>query len=380
MDLSVITKKEALQKIVKASVSGELLTESHLRDVIIAEYLRKSLCNLTSSLGQKSQLQPIYVTRLLNSVRRQLSPLWPELNFGLEEDLSDTINLQSNGDISSYSVRRVLDSLETVGDAVEVGNGYWLPTPMRLVQPPVQDKVLVVGGLATADLSMMLGINIKISGFARHIERSALPENIIRDESWWQSYEDWVGDIPGNLCDWTKSVLDQARLALRPSASNFDNFEVYVPSRRAGTIQFFRWVSLSKLKQIIDMPSHDLMLCRFKSKRPHSTSSNFWLGIVDFDGLKKEAPVFAPNVRRLMYGLDLLNGAPTHVVWKLDGIIDLRSRLPHEELRLAMAIGVDVSPRPGRLPIRFMFQPEWQDTVTCALNRLGVNVDGEERE
>lgn len=368
--MSVISRNKVLEKIFHDNVGFKIVTESHFRELIIVEYLRKSLYNLSRRLDQQYISQPVFITRLLNSVRNQLKPLWPDF-LNQDNSLNRTDNTYK-GEERADPVKLLLDKLSLIGDVIEVGNGYWLPTPVRLIRTPLDDKILIVGGLSTADLRVMLGTEIKICGYVRYAELSGIPESIIRDESLWQLYENWIGDIPVNISEWTKLILNRAKLNLRSSASNFENFEVYIPIKAVNK-HYYRWISSSSLNEVSGKVNDDLILCRLKS---NNSSVKYLLGIVGLDGLRKEVPVPIRSVRRLMYGLDLLYNAPTRAVWESGGTINLYNLLPKEELRLAVSIGVDVSPKPGKFPIRFMFEPEWQEIISNTLLKLGVQVDG----
>lgn len=372
---SVITIEEAIKKILQInSINGSLVDAESL-DLVIAEYLRKTLCNLAYARDPGTVFESTYITRLTNSVRRQLAPLWPDLNL-LQKKRPSANEQRAEGNIHPDRVRRVLDILEDLRDVMEVGNGYWLPTPLRLIQLPERDKVFIVGGVATPDLPGILGIEVKFSGFIRYVDSSAIPEPILSDKTLWQSYEDWLGDTTKDLRGWTEMILEEARQSLRPSASDFINFEVYFPSARVGLLQFFRWIRFDDLAPILNIPPSDLVLCRTVSQRFQTAPTKYWFGSITPNALKNEAPVLPRNVRRLLYGLDLINDAPTQAIWEPGGIIFLRSWLPPEEYRLLLALGQDVSPQSGRLPLRYRVKSEWQDFITTVLKNLGINVIG----
>lgn len=377
---STISRQEAIKKILQLNRINSSLVHTEPFDLVIAEYLRKTLFNLACTSMPNTNFEPIYITRLTNSVRRQLSPLWPNLNLSQEKRPS-TLEQEAEGDIHPDRVRRILEILEDLRDFMEVENGYWLPTPVRLIQPPEKEKVFVVGGAATADLSSILGADVKLSGFMRYVDRKALPEPILKDETWWQSYEDWLGDSPKDLRAWTESSLSKARQRLRPSASNFINFEVYYPLAQVSPLQFFRWIRFEELSKILITPPGDLFLCRTLSQRFQTAPTKYWFGAITMNTLKNEAPVLSRDVRRLLYGLDLICDSPTQAVWETGGVIILRSWLPQEERRLLLALGQDVSPKFNRLPLRYRINSEWQDLIISALRNLGIRmVDKEESD
>ncbi|OIQ07932.1 hypothetical protein MOOR_24330 [Moorella thermoacetica] len=365
MYATVIPAGEAARIIAGLTGVGLESRPDQFIDQVIAEYLRQGLCSLSQG-GQ-----PVYITRLTNIVRRQLAPLWPELyvfrerRWSLEEQ-------HAEGDIHPDRVHRVLDILSDLRDFVELGEGYWLPAPVRLVTLPGSGRVLVVGGLATADLRWKLCPEVALAGFARTVPEGALPDTLRFDRSMWQPYGAWCGDPPADLKKWTEACIAHAQGQLRDSASNFSAFEIYAPWLRRGQPQYFRWMRFEDFIDEIMTPPRTLLLCRSIPGRLQ-VPRKYWLGIVDPKGLKREAPLPYGHARRLAYGMDLLYGVPTRAVWE-DGTLVLRNWLPPEEHRILTAIGRETSLCPGRLPLRLEIGPEWRQFASESLNALGIEI------
>jgi len=366
MNATVISTHHATR--IVAAASGIKIGSSldHFIDQVIAEYLRQTLYLL--SQGGRA----VYVTQLMNTVQRHLAPLWPEL-YEFRERRSSLIEQQAEGDLHPDRVRRVLEVLSDLRDCVDLGEGYWLPAPLRFVFLPASERVLVVGGLATSELRRMLGSEVSLVGFARIVSEVALPDDIRRDPSRWQAYEAWCGDAPLDLREWTKSYMTQASRQLRHSASGFVEFEVYAPWLRRRQPQYFRWIGFTDFVSEVKNPPRTLLLCRSIPQRMRGPRT-YWLGVVDSHGLKREVPVPSTHVRRLSYGLDLCYGAPTRVFWQGDRVLVIRNRLPPEEQRILIAIGRDVSETPGRLPLHLEIGPEWRDFINDRLSRLGIEI------
>lgn len=360
----VIGQMEAIKLIAQSNGLPAQNSPDALIDQVIAEYLRKALCSLTTINGG-----PVYITQLTNAVRRQLAPIWPEL-YSFRERSPSLEEQQVEGDSHPDRVRRVLELLSDLRDVVELGGGYWLPAPVRLVALPGQDHVLAVGGLATADLRKALCPEIGLVGFARVIGAQAIAEALRDDRSLWQPYRSWCGDGPVDLKAWTEGCIDQAKRDLRMSASSFTSFEVYAPWLRRKQPQYFRWMRFDDFHEEVGVPPVELLLCRTLPQRLQMPR-HYWLGLISDAGLKNEVPLTSGHARRLAYGMDLLCGAPTQAVWDGD-ILVLRNGLPPEEQRPLMAIGRDLSPQPGRLPIRLLIDPEWRDFVNERLLGLGI--------
>ena len=365
MCATVIAASEAV-RIIAGLTGVEFGSQTdQLIDQVIAEYLRQGLCLLSE--GRR----PVYITRLMNRVRRQLAPLWPEL-YVFRESRWSLEEQHAEGDIHPDRVRRLLDILSDLRDFVGLGEGYWLPAPVRLVALPGSGRVLVVGGLATADLRQTLCPEVALAGFARTVPEGALPNTLRFDRSMWQPYGAWCGDPPADLKKWTEACIAQAQGQLRDSASDFSTFEIYAPWLRQGQPQYIRWMRFQDFIDEVRTPPRMLLLCRSIPGRLQ-VLRKYWLGIVDPKGLKKEAPLLSDHARRLAYGMDFLYGVPTHAVWEDDTLV-LRNWLPPEEHRILTAIGRDISPHPGRLPLRFVIGPEWRQFVGESLNALGIEI------
>lgn len=373
---STITREEAITKISRLNGINGLTVEKESIDLVIAEYLRKTLCSLAGGISDHaSDFRPIYITSLTNVVRRQLAPLWPELNL-IEENSITVIGeqTQTKADPLSDPIRRVLETLMDLRDVIEVGNGYWLPTPVRLIQLPEKEKVFVVGGSATADLSRILGAEVKLSGFIRYVVKSSLSESVLRDKTWWQSYEEWLGNPPIDLKIWMEMILSKAKRNLHKSASDFTSFEVYVPAFRKVTLQYYRWVLFEDYVRNLNTLPSDLVLCRTVSQHIQLAPTKYWIGSITLTSLKNESPVSPKDVRRMMYGFDFINEASVQAVWEPEGVINLKNWLPPQERRLLIALGRDISPEPGRLPLKYQVKPEWKDLIISALEKLRIHV------
>lgn len=349
-------------------------------DQIIAEYLRRNLCALATSPGTRVAAQPVYVTRLLNRVRSQLRPLWPQLDV-ITHRLPSLSEQEQEGDKHPDPVRRVLDALHDVRDVAELGNGYWLPMPTRLVALS-HSKALVISGLGTNDISKILGARVQLTWIARTVKRASLPHAITDDPTWWQPLGQWCdGDDRDDLSTWTERLIAQARQHALQSGSAVTEFEVYAPEQRRHKPQYFRWISIEELSK----PPSDFMLCRSSARRFSPTS--YWLGaITEHSGtyrLVKEYPISARDLRRLLYGLDQRADAPTHATveqWGIGRLLTVRSWLPPRERRLLLALARDMSPVPGRLPLRFALAADHAAQAVDALRALGIDVQIAEAE
>lgn len=86
------------------------------------------------------------------------------------------------------------------------------------------------------------------------------------------------------------------------------------------------------------------------------------------------------DIFRLLYGFDLLAKAPVTAKIQADATgarLQLTSFLPREEHRLLVALAVDTSPTPGKLPLTFRFENRWREDIERNLRGLGIELRGQ---
>jgi len=375
---SVIHRADAALQVYRGVGTSSSISEAlDLSDQIIADYLRKTICSLTTSFQSMDSSEPVYVRRLTNRVRRQLSPIWQDLHYSRNAQPSRR-DMEREGDTQPDPIRRVLIALNDLGDLSELRHGYWLPSPVRLVELPISGRILVLGGLATQDLGELLSPRIQMPHWiSRIIEKDKLPKNVQEDQDYWQSLENWLGETVVDLESWTRSRLTEAEENLAQSGSSFRDFEVYSPKLKQREPQFFRWVWSRELRKCPE----ETVLCRYRFGV--GGPRNYLLGkLTNSESeivLDREFAVQPYDVRRLQYGLDLLAGAPTAAKVKHIGSeceLTLRSWVPPEERRLLLALARETSKTPGRLPLKFTFSVTGAQDIIEKIRMLGVTVDG----
>ncbi len=342
-------------------------------DPILAEYLRSGLSALSRPLQEGGRPEPVYVARLTNMVRRQLAPVWPELSPRRTKPPSQ-VEMESEGDSQPDPLRRVLDALNDLRDVCDLGKGYWLPCPVRLIQLP-DGGVLVVGGANRLQLSALLKADVTSTWIARTLKQLTMPNHLASSVTMLQTFESWIGEDTGDLASWTNRVLQWGKSELGASASEVGSFEVYAPWLRPKVPQFFRWVRSEDLTK-----APEIVLCRSAAGR--WGPRNYWLGSLLFRGgkaiLEKESDLRPNDVRRLQFGLDMQHKAPTRVTTSRKGpdiMITLRSWLPPEERRLLLALARDVSAVPGRFPLTFQVAEKLSKNVLRLLEKLHIAID-----
>lgn len=344
-------------------------------DPVIAEYLRATICHLSQD-GAGGTSSAVYVTRLTNGVRRQLSSVWPQLERGrvlrpsvLEQD--------TEGDIAPDPIRRVLEALSDLREVQHVGRGYWLPVQLRLVDlGQYADAALVIGASSLTAARRKLGTGVVNTWIARRVRRSDLASHITSDASMWQGLTGWLGAPPGQMSEWFRKTLAAARAQMLASPAGLTDFEVYSPSLAPQRPQWFRWTDCRRLPRL---PS-GLSLCRVTEGHFFGVR-RYWLGtIVEREGLRyavSECGIDSQLARRLQYGWDVFEDAPTRVTLtrgRQHLEVRLTSLLPPEERRLFLALGREVSPIPGRLPSVFRFDQSLEPVIVRHLSELGVRL------
>jgi hypothetical protein len=267
----------------------------------------------------------------------------------------------------------VLRNLEQIGEASHLGNGYWLPTPVRLVRLP-DTQILLIGGIDTKSLQLHFGnIVHSTTGLVRRIKSTGDTIGLVRAGVEWQRFEDWVGESETDICAWTRNLLDDAHQLLKPSGSQITDFEVYTPWWLKKYPQHFRFQSAHQLT----FAPKSIVLCRFRQ-----AFVSYYLGRLTGEKtirLQHEIGVEqleqAVEIRKLLYGLDALCQCPTDA--QLEPQNDnksqliLRSPLPATQQRLLLALGYQVS---DKFPLIYEFSNHFKENILEHLKKLGIKI------
>jgi hypothetical protein len=354
--MQIITPSQALDKVIHSLGLNSKAMPSLLKTQIMADYLRHTLLTLSHSA---TTVQPVFITTLLNQVQRQLMPLWPEIFKQTEEKES--------------LIRRILKQLEQIREVADLGKGYWLPTPLRLVRLP-SSQILLIGGMDTKTLQAHLGnILYSSTGLARRIKSTEEAMCLVKAGIEWQRFEDWLGeDTDIDLRTWTTHLLEKAKKRLKSSGSEITEFDVYLPKLRdKKDWQNRRWIPA---RQLVTAPE-EMVLCRFqntyylsqlKGEKPVCLAKEISLSQLD------------QNVEpcKLLYGLDLLYDRPTRVEFEHcndneDKLI-FRNWLPTSQQRLLRAVGHEVH---GKLPLVYQFSKIYRKDIFEHIQKLGIQIE-----
>src|SRR5262249_51469048 len=135
---------------------------------------RQALCHLGVEEGG-TRPGAVHVHRLLASVRRHLHGWIPDVEdppwvLPGEADLDGAENPDScDQSLGARDVaRRALRGLTLIGDCAHRGEGYYLPTPPRLIPLP-SGRALVIGSLPTRAAADALAVPVGWAGLARGV-------------------------------------------------------------------------------------------------------------------------------------------------------------------------------------------------------------------
>ncbi len=299
----------------------------------------------------RSQEKPVYSTRLIHAVMRSLLP------WHCNDDSQDEIKQRLD---------ETLLELAIIGDIASLPGGYWIPTPLRIVNLPDAKHWLVLGGMPTHLLPSSLHAVLEHNGTARFL--TSLPDEQKPDIDH-QPYQEWLRTPDQAIDQWTSTVLDT--VVLNPAGEI--SIDVYAPAKaRGGSYQYERWTKqigklssgryLARIVRRRNSPAY--MIAQIDNGRPVA------LGVPDLG---------EGDIRRLMYGLDRHAHNPVRIMAKRHSTywtLTLRSALPYAEHRLLLALGTlrtrddgKYYPRWWDVPVRYFSQ------VYRALIDLGAAVD-----
>lgn len=342
------------------SVIPEILEELGVRGIgdpsvqktaVMAEYLRLVLTEAAVQDNVPDRVEPVHTRRLLLCVVQQLDLLWPEFRLvrrqsPLQDDMLD--------EEAVASIQKVLDYLELLGDVLYLGNGRWIPTPMRAVVLPDDDIQLVVGGLATRHI---VDVQVATTG----IGRVASSRNGCNYPQ--QPYLNWVGWLPSDLDQFTRRMLDEAHANGSPSASGFSDYEVFLSNHLRFRLRR-AWVPVAQLP---GSELEEVHLCRSGSRG----NTRYFLGEFDAGKLVREYGISNhEKAKWLQLGLCTLHGLKISAVWS-GNWLKIYGALPAALKKHIVALGCPVASHYW-VPTRF------QGVVNRLLQRYGFKIRGEE--
>jgi hypothetical protein len=295
---------------------------SALLHTVAAEHLRTAI--YASSVQENPHIPRVHTSRFMSNLRNNLGGIWD----------SDSANAATQS-VAENRYRSILEALEQAGDILHLGSGYWVSAPLRLVELPASEHLLVVGGVPFDPLQRYLKTTPLCAGVSRFVERAVLKQqpHLLQLV---QPFDEWIG-ITETLATWTRGTIDRALQRLSaPEEISIEQLEIYAPDVFQQQRKMGRWLPGSQARQALSNPR----LCRPLSHvRDYDRPS--YLGIFALDDigfrLRQTAPIDNETAFRLAFGFDqLLNTARTAslAVTGETFQLDLAYPLPQPEARV----------------------------------------------
>jgi hypothetical protein len=233
-------------------------------------------------------------------------------------------------------LRQTLDDMESIGDVAATPGGRWLPAPLRCVALQDINRWLLVGGLPTRELPDKLRQTIEFSGSVRLLKKHPLEYGLSIVS---QSKDDWCRIPSQPLREWTIQILNGNKM--QPLSSGDTEYEYYAPGNRRipntlSMLQFDRWTTQTKLL------SDGRYFVRRKS---FFGPTSYAIARIEMGSLKEISSLYLGpgDLRRLLYGLDLLNNCPVIAKRKRlssgSWLFSFFNELPSPEKRILLALG-----------------------------------------
>ena len=323
---------------------------------IAADHIRAALYASAFRVSGQDTSAALHTTRLLTGIRKTFDLLWPKSAIIGPHDQNDSAQL-------------ALDALALIGDVVDIGGGFWLGTPLRLIENCEDTSLLILGALPSFAVKNVCGID----PFSTGVNRSCLRSSSSNETAFLQSIDEWLG-CEDSLDTWTQRVLDSHRAKLTSVDDiTADQLEIYAPDIFLSRRQNGRWLEARQLTQGID----GLRLCRPIASASREWARPYYLGEFGFRSgqatLSRSTSVKFNLTLRLRFGLDKILKAPRRIILstrKDTFDLDLPYDLPNPERRV-LGLGWPSGTRDRRLTFPISTKP----VLSRAFERLGVFVE-----
>ncbi|WP_338555574.1 hypothetical protein [Paenibacillus sp. KS-LC4] len=277
------------------------------RELFLTEYWRSILFEIAfKSDFSNDKIQRVHNRKIKNILSQQVEVIWPELKDAtLKEDTDFT--------------KHVRKCLEKIGDVIHLGSGFYVPLPLRMIDLPESEFVVIIGGTSTTLIRNMIP-DARISGYGRIVEKKRIPDSIKMDRHLWQDYSNWVGWKPENIKDWITLQMRQLSTLGSQSIQGFEDFEVYnsFGHRERGKRSFWidqRTIQAQKISGIL--------LCKTLD-----SNRRYFLGELSEGYLMKEFTIIDTNtIRWFMIGFQLNSGRSPIARWN-DSFLKVNPPLP----------------------------------------------------
>ena len=290
-----------------------------LHTAIVADHIRTSVWAPYLRTGEIDR-QPVHTSRIFAALDRNL-------RFLPLDSAGGTVAAQH----STYEFVR--DQIERCGDIVHLGNGYWIPGPLRLVRASASKAAVIVGGLPTGTLKHTFKRPIHSIGPARYLISFEGAVNALSEES----IADWLG-VSESLATWTEQALAWAVTQFFPQADiEDDGLEIYAPDVFRTRRRLGFWLEAKEFQE----PSPTVRLFRPRTTARWNFDRPDYLGLFHSRAggaqLAHSVQISADMAYRLRFGFDQKYAMPR--VMNLHRVgdahrVELKFDLPAPEARV----------------------------------------------
>ncbi|PLR92037.1 hypothetical protein [Bacillus sp. T33-2] len=280
------------------------------QEAIISEFLRDSIHKLTyieqEEINWKNN-SSVHTRKIIYLLRQQLEAVWPaKKSWQLSKVNKDDTHLFSNP-LDSQFIKRRLWNLELLGEILHIGNGFWVPTPIRLIQLPDKEDIALIGGCSTK-YALNISSFVSQAGLGRLINKDSISKGALQNKNLWQPYSQWVGWMPKDLSNWTEALLKQAQEKGASTIYTYDDFEIFTSFNSNHNFKS-AWARAIDISGAV--PNRTVLLCRTSDKR-----SSYFLGVFYGGQITKEFPIKDKDIISwLRIGLRRLHGRSLNGYW-----------------------------------------------------------------
>lgn len=256
-----------------------------------------------------------------------------------------------------------LSNLSLIGDFSDVGKGFWLPTPIRLIKLPDDNYFTVIGCIGFSQLKNILP-KVNASGIGRIIKKDDIPGSILANKNVWQEFDDWVGWLPKDFMSWVKSECENVQNYGSFSSTTFKEFEVFL-SNNPYTYNTKRlWLHYETFSSY--GISENVMLCRTLS-----TQRSYFLGVFDKGTLRKERVLKdTGKINWLTNGLRLLHKSKITATWIGN---ELQLILVPQEIDRFLSVFSYRVPSKSGFPKYYIYS-KYKNSINLFLSKFGYSI------
>lgn len=269
--------------------------KSALACTVAAEHMRAMIYGSSVTRWAANATQTVHTTRLVTAARRPTELMWPRR----AARVTSAEARPEPAEVCST----MLEYMEMIGDAADMGGGNWIAAPLRIISPTDSSNCLLVGAIPAAAVHTRLGSAPVCAAASRFISSRVLTTEDNIEFS--QTIDDWLGERPP-LSLWTSDILasHEARMEVVQELSA-EQLEIYAPDvaraqRRAGS-----WVPGGHIVRQLD----GTRLCRPQSRYARNFDRPYYVARFDYRQgglmLRQCALIDRDLSLRLRFGLDI---------------------------------------------------------------------------